>query len=114
MQIHRQQDESRSMLLLVRTVFDAVEPGIPLTLEVTARATKLSKRTIQRELSDEGTTFSQVLDDWRAERALKLLANPDISMSTISRQLHYAQLPNFIRAFGRWTGTSPRKYLNDE
>ena len=81
-------------------------PNIDLFTEVT----ELSARTLQRKLAGEGTTLSEVVGEWRFKLAIQLLENPETKVKDIHEQLGYANAPNFVRAFRRWTGVSPNRY----
>jgi len=72
-----------------------------------ARALAMHRRTLNRRLRAEGTTFQEVLDDVRFAVAKELLENADVSMHDIAAALGYAGLTPFMRAFRRWSGTSP-------
>ncbi|MGI9457132.1 MAG: helix-turn-helix domain-containing protein [Aeoliella sp.] len=86
----------------LRNFFDASSPGGPMTIEVVVRATGLSKRKIQRKLAEQGTSFKEVLDDWRYQRAAELLFDSTVSKAQIATRLHYAHSPSFYRALDRW------------
>lgn len=72
--------------------------------------TESSTRTLQRKLAEEGTSLSGVVDQWRFKKSIQLLENSDIRVKDISEQIGYANAPNFVRAFRRWTGVSPNAY----
>jgi len=78
-------------------------PDIP---SVAARL-HMSARTLQRRLSEEGTTFARVLDASRERIACELLRDPAVGLSEVGFRLGYADLPAFLRAFKRWTGKTP-------
>ena len=46
-----------------------------------------------------GTTYSELRDDQRRQRALLLLDDRSLSISEIAVRLGYTELPNFTRAF---------------
>ena len=81
-----------------------------LTLADVAKQTRLSERTIKRKLAERGTTFSEIRDDMRRQRALLLLDNRALSIGEIATRLGYSELPNFTRAFRKWTGQTPVAY----
>ena len=70
----------------------------------------VSSRTLKRYLKAEGTSFSEVVDQWRFKKSLSLLADSNNTINEISQMLHYSNTPNFIRAFTRWTGVTPMRY----
>lgn len=72
-----------------------------------AQTLALHQRTLNRRLRVEGTTFQQVLDRVRFAVAKELLEDSTASMSKIAFALGYADDVSFIRAFRRWTGTTP-------
>ena len=72
-----------------------------------ARALNLSVRSLQRRLSDEQTTFKQLLDDTRRELALQYIRDPSVTITEMTYLLGYSEPANFSRAFKRWTGSSP-------
>jgi AraC-like DNA-binding protein len=55
-------------------------------------------------------TFTAIADDVRRQRALLLLENRDLSIAEIATRLGYTEVPNFTRAFRRWTGKTPAAY----
>lgn len=93
----------------VRAAIVARAEGVPSLVEV-ARELHVSTRTLKRKLADRDTTFSTILDDVRRQRALLLLANRELSIGEIAGRLGYSEVPNFTRAFRKWTGTTPGAY----
>ena len=80
------------------------------SLETVARELRMSTRTLKRKLADRGTTFTAIRDDVRRQRALLLLENRALSIGEIASRLGYSELPNFTRAFRKWTGVTPLAY----
>ncbi len=88
----------------------ALLPKEPLgfrSLEEAAALLGVSTRTLKRSLASEGTEFSAILDDLRKARALSLLRSPELTLAEVAERCGYSDVPNFTRAFRRWTGTSP-------
>ncbi len=79
-------------------------------LDDIARELHLSPRTLKRKLADAGTTFSTIRDEVRLQRALLLLDNRALSIGEIADALGYSELPNFTRAFRKWTQMTPAAY----
>jgi AraC-like DNA-binding protein len=93
----------------VRAAIARRSDGVPSLAEV-ARELHVSTRTLKRKLADRGTTFSAILDDVRRQRALLLLDDRALSIGEIAGKLGYSEVPNFTRAFRKWTGTTPGAY----
>jgi AraC-like DNA-binding protein len=87
------------------------QPGRGLrSLEEVAHLLHVSERTLKRRLAAEGVSFRTLLEAERRERALSLLASPEMPLSRIAGTLGYASLSNFERAFRRWTSRTPAEY----
>jgi AraC-like DNA-binding protein len=70
----------------------------------------MSRRTLARALSAEGTTFSTVLETMRQELAKRYLREKELPVSEIAWLLGYRDVSSFTHAFVRWTGTTPRDF----
>lgn len=82
----------------------------PLSINRVAGHLGISPRSLQRGLALENTTFRQIVDTVRLEIARTLLAATDSPVQTIAAKVGYRTPGSFARAFGRWTGQSPREY----
>ena len=89
-----------------RTLATTLGEGTPTLLGV-AQALKLSERSLQRRLADEGVTFEGLLDELRHELALRYLADRKIAVAEVAYLLGYSEPSPFHRAFKRWTGLTP-------
>jgi AraC-like DNA-binding protein len=67
----------------------------------------IAPRTLKRRLSSSGLGYQDLLDQLRATHAMRLLAQPELSVERIAEQVGYSSAANFYRAFRRWTGSSP-------
>ena len=72
-----------------------------------AQTLAMHRRTLNRRLQDEGTTFQRVLDRVRFAVAKELLENAAIPLPRIASALGFSQAASFVRAFRRWTGATP-------
>ena len=72
-----------------------------------ARKLGVSQRTFARRLSEEGLSFSEVLDGLRSDLANRHLADRDLAISQIAWLLGYRDVGAFSHAFKRWTGKTP-------
>lgn len=85
-------------------------PGAFRPLEDVARALRVSTRTLKRRLAEQGTSFSEVLDEVRRQRALLLLDDRRLGLGDVADRLGYSDVANFTRAFRRWTGRTPAAF----
>ena len=93
----------------VRAHLSLFSDSFPVAHEVAA-ALGISERTLRRQLDVDETSFRQLLDEVRADKARRLLGGGGVSVDVVARQLGYAEPASFIRAFQRWTGTTPAAY----
>jgi AraC-like DNA-binding protein len=77
------------------------------SLENVAQGLRTSPRSLQRQLKAEGTTFRDLMDDWRRDRALALVTHTRLPLSQVSEALGYAEQSVFTQAFRRWYGGTP-------
>jgi AraC-like DNA-binding protein len=75
-----------------------------------AQFLNLSRRTLQRRLAEEDTSFKEVVDETRRDVALRYVGNPRVPIKEVSYLLGFSEPSNFTRAFRRWTGKSPSDY----
>ena len=80
------------------------------SLEEVAALVHMSGRTLKRRLAAQGLTFSTLVDRARRERALALLQSSRMPIEDVAERLDYATASTFVRAFHRWTGTTPAAY----
>lgn len=80
------------------------------TLEGAARDLSMSTRTLRRHLHDEGSLFSELVEQSRAAQAKRTLADSERTIQEIAHELGFRTASAFSRAFKRWTGKNPRGY----
>ena len=69
----------------------------------------MSQRTLARHLTEEGTTFSNLLNGIRRDLRRATWKTRALSISQIAWLLGYQDIGAFSHAFKRWTGTTPRE-----
>lgn len=83
-----------------------------ITLQEAARHFSYHPNYLSALLHHElGKTFSQLLLEQRMERAVLLMQSTSLTLEEIAAMLGYANTSNFYKAFRRYYGTSPRRYL---
>lgn len=81
-----------------------------VSLPSAAQRLNVSRRTLIRRLKEAGTSFSDLLEEHRRQRAHELLRNPDFTVTEVGYRLGYTEPANFTRAFKRWFGLTPGRY----
>ena len=79
-------------------------------IDEAARSLNMTKRTLIRKLQDEGTSYQQLKDLVRKDRAVRLLTSRGLSLSSIAESVGFSDPAVFARAFKGWTGVSPSDY----
>lgn len=97
---------ARALAAQVRSLLGGALDAPEDALGRIARALRTSRRTLQRRLQDEGTSFGDLLREVRVEHAERDLAR-GVPIKQIAARLGYAEPSTFHRAFKRWTGRTP-------
>lgn len=93
----------------VSALVAAMLPRTPPDLNRVAAAAGISGRTLRRALWQNGTSFSTVVEQTRAQIAVDRVRNDtDASLGSIATDLGYADQATLSRAVRRWTGQTPR------
>ncbi|TXS90265.1 AraC family transcriptional regulator [Parahaliea maris] len=83
--------------------------GLP-SIETTADIMHMTKRTLIRKLKEEGTSYQQIKDRVRRNKAVRLLSHNTLSVGQVAEKLGFSDSAVFARAFKGWTGQSPSDY----
>jgi AraC-like DNA-binding protein len=75
-----------------------------------ARDLGTSERTLQRRITEDGTTFRQLLAEARQELGEHLLSDQSISIDEVAVLLGYQDTSSFYRAFKEWQGVTPHNW----
>ena len=94
---------------LRQTLWPLLSEGLP-TIQEIASEMALSSRSLQRRLREEDTSFAEVVDTLRHEKAQLLLRDPNLAVYEVGYLLGYSDPSTFHRAFRRWEGTSPLRF----
>jgi AraC-like DNA-binding protein len=78
--------------------------------DAACRALRLSRRTLQRRLKAEKTSFQKILNEVRAELAIKYLEDARLKSLEIAMLLGYSSLSSFTTAFKSWYDMPPAAY----
>ncbi|HNP63121.1 MAG TPA: helix-turn-helix domain-containing protein [Woeseiaceae bacterium] len=78
--------------------------------DAACRALKLSRRTLQRRLKAEKTSFQKVLQEVREVLAVNYLGDTRLKSLEIAMLLGYSNISTFTTAFKSWYKIPPAEY----
>jgi len=99
-----------SVLEDARKAISLLMPSGKVDLSLLADYLKMSPRTVQRRLAEEGTTFMGVYNSVRRDNARRYLENTRHSIFAISEQLGFDDSRSFTRWFSQDFGVSPKQW----
>lgn len=99
-----------SMAARVRSALVELLPAGKTTIDFVASKLCMSRRTLQRKLTDEHTTFQQQLNSTRLLLAQNYLRDSERTNDDIAFLLGYEDTTSFLRAFSTWTGQTVTEY----
>ena len=102
-----QQDDIAAQLK--RKLADLLARG-EANADAACRALRLSRRTLQRRLKAEKTSFQRILREVRAELAVNYLSDARLRILEIAMLLGYSNLSSFTTAFKSWYDLPPAEY----
>jgi AraC-like DNA-binding protein len=82
--------------------------------EIVADSLHMTTATLRRRLRTEGSSYQQIKDDVRRDTAIYHLGKATMSMEEVAASVGFSEPTSFFRAFKRWTGVTPRSYLQAE
>jgi len=104
-----QLDTSVTMEQRVRAVLLEALPSGLAAMDAVAKRLFVSRRTLQRQLEAEGTTYMRLLQETRSALALHYLRKTTLPAAEISFLLGFEEPNSFYRAFRDWTGRTPEE-----
>ena len=117
LQLHEEHAEKRlttlkrqDLIERIRAVFAQRLELDRCDLEEVAKELGIAPRRLRFELARAGTSFSQVLADFRFALARKLLARTNEPVEDIVYLTGFSEPSTFYRAFKRWSGMTPVQY----
>lgn len=106
--------EGACFTVVVRREIDGLGLAEPHRLaDELATRLAVSTRTLQRRLSDEGTSLRELIDEARRTHSIELLRG-DAPIQEVAHLLGFAETSPFRRAFQRWFGASPTAWREQD
>jgi AraC-like DNA-binding protein len=113
-QILASQAGQEGVAMEVRRLLAAPANGSVTSVEAVARRLAMSPRTLQRRLSEEGTSFDSLREEMRKQTAETFLADRTLSVSEVAFLLGFSEPGAFHRAFKRWHNTTPDAFRKQQ
>ena len=101
--------ETSQLRTRVENAISSLLPHGRVLAEDVARGLGMSERTLVRRLSDEGLSFTEILQQLRRDLAVRYLTDRKLHVSKIAWLLGFQEVSSFTHAFKRWTGKTPSK-----
>jgi AraC-like DNA-binding protein len=109
-QILAHQEGQKGVAMDIQRLLAARANGGGTSIEAAARALAMSPRTLQRRLSEEGTSFDTLREEMRKQTAETFLADRTLSVGEVAFLLGFSEPAAFHRAFKRWHNTTPEAF----
>jgi AraC-like DNA-binding protein len=111
--LRRRMDDARENLSTRARVENALLELLPsgrTQIDDVAGELAVSRRSLQRRLSEEGTSWLDVLNSARMRLAKHYLKNTNLGVAEVSFLLGFEDPNSFFRAFRRWTDATPEAW----
>ena len=102
--------EQSEWSIRVLKMIDSLLSAGKVTEAMTAENLNTSVRNLQRKLAEESTSFGEIYENLRREKACQYLAIPRLTLNEIAYLLGFSEPANFTRAFKRWFSVTPTHY----
>ncbi|MEK4466304.1 AraC family transcriptional regulator [Paenibacillus odorifer] len=108
-----EQKGTRSITERVKWIMKHSFSGGRPDIHAVAKALSMSDRTLQRRLTEENTSFKQLLTQARHEQAREYLADPSLDIKEVAFLIGYEDQNSFYRAFRLWEGDTPSNWRTE-
>lgn len=102
-----------SVTELVEMTILQLLPSGHCSMDLVSKAVGMHRKTLQRSLKSEGTTYSEVLERKRQQTAIQLLTETKMPINRIGQSCGYASATAFNLAFKNWNDVSPQTFRNE-
>jgi AraC-like DNA-binding protein len=113
-QILASQAAQEGVAMEVRRLLAAPASGSSMSMGAAARRLAMSPRTLQRRLSEEGTSFDALREETRKQAAEMFLADRTLAISEVAFLLGFSEPGAFHRAFKRWHNITPDAFRKQQ
>jgi AraC-like DNA-binding protein len=106
--------QDRSTSMEVREAIYVLLPMGRATVEQIAQKLGVNVRTLQRQLEEDGATFSEMINTVRRELAVRYVQSGQHSLGHVAELLGYSTQTSFTRWFKSEFGVAPRQWQPDK
>ena len=92
----------------------ASTPGVVPGMDEMARHMHVGARTLRRQLRAEGTSYQDIVRDFRIAMAKHYLEETALPVSEVAALVGYADATNLYRVFRQLTGCTPSEYRDTQ
>ncbi len=110
----REGRNTESFVDRVRLAIQEKLTGKRPAMEDIADVLRLSPRTLQRRLQDDGYSYQRVLEEARRHLARHYLAHSHLDLNDAAFMLGYNDAASFVRAFRGWEGVPPARWRDEQ
>lgn len=111
--IHHLMESTNLTSFKIDMMLDSFIPGqIPNMYELT-QIFDVSRSSLERKLSLEGTSFTDIKNNYLQRKSFELLNNSKLTVKEIAEQLNFSNSQNYIRSFKGWTTVTPEAYRTE-
>ncbi|WP_096185806.1 helix-turn-helix transcriptional regulator [Evansella halocellulosilytica] len=109
----KEQQRNRSITEMVKWIIKRSLTGGRPDIQNVASELGMSERTLQRRLTDEGTSFKDLLTQVRHKQAQEYLLDPSLEIKEVAFLIGFEDQNSFYRAFRLWEGDTPSNWRNE-
>ncbi len=101
-------DDNGFVSLVYTNILELLPSGV-VTSERIAKHLSVSKRTLERRLSQQGKSFTEVVRECRLRMANHYLRQTHLPITEIAFLVGYQEINSFYRAYKGWSGRTPQE-----
>ncbi len=105
-ELEAQSSIAEQVKIVMKRSLASGQPG----LSDVAKQLGMSDRTLQRRITEEGSTFRDLLSAARRDLGRHLLTDPATGIDEVACLLGYQDTTSFYRAFREWEGMPPNRW----
>ncbi|WNC73823.1 AraC family transcriptional regulator [Thalassotalea psychrophila] len=102
--------DDQSLTAKIRLIIEGYEENNFPTFTLVADKLFMTEKTLRARLNKEGGSYQKIKDYMRRDSAIYYLTKQNLSIAEIAFKSGFSEPSGFIRAFKKWTGSTPTAY----